>query len=51
MRLIRIVAPHFVAGISESDIAPIIRYMRLWPDDKIWRYCKSKGWAYESYPH
>jgi len=44
--LIQITAPHFVAGYDTQSgrIAPIIRYMRGWPLEKIAGYCKQKGW-------
>ena len=48
-RLIRIEAPHFVAGLvwkqSGSLCAPIIHYMRLWSLAKIFDYCKKKKWT------
>jgi len=48
MKLIRVVAPHFVAGF-ESDgtikrAAPIMSYMVGWSDDKAREYILSKGW-------
>lgn len=50
MRLFRIVAPWFVAGI-EVDLytscyirsAPIIKYMKGWNIGKIKSYCKKRG--------
>ena len=58
--LVRIVAPHFVAGIVldgaigqydyDSDkvlihrCAPILRYMKGWTTHRIERYCRKKGW-------
>lgn len=44
--LIRIVAPHFVAGydMTNDNIAPIIKYVMGWNYYKILNYCKSKGW-------
>lgn len=52
--LLRIVAPHFVAGLvflQGSDVAyraaPIIGYMRGWPTHRIWTYCQRKGWQVE----
>ena len=56
--LIRITAPHFVAGaITEVGIgndyvakaAPIIRYMKGWPVYKVKAYCAKKRWVYK--PH
>jgi len=48
-RLIRIVAPHFVAGLvtDGSQCAPIISYMRRWSLGDIIRYCKKKRWEYQ----
>lgn len=52
MKIIRIVAPHFVAGalLEPSGVvrtAPIIKYMVGWTRDKVFGYCKSKGWSAE----
>lgn len=60
--LIRIVAPHFVAGIITQKIsngilgwsddeyynecAPILKYMKEWKPYKIKQYCIRKGWGY-----
>jgi hypothetical protein len=48
MLLIRIIAPHFVAGIERiayrNRCAPILGYMQTWNIEKIQNYCKSKGW-------
>jgi len=45
---IQIVAPHFVAGIDiegkERRVAPIIKYMKDWPIEKILGYCRKKNW-------
>jgi hypothetical protein len=51
-RLIRIVAPHFVAGAVAVDgkvtfFAPIISYMRGWGIDRVKNYCTKKGWGYD----
>jgi hypothetical protein len=48
MRLIRVVAPHFVAGF-ESDgtvrrAAPILGFMTGWSDDRARVYMAAKGW-------
>jgi hypothetical protein len=53
--LFRVVAPHFVAGIVVVggrivEAAPIIRYMVGWNGAHLVRYCRSKGWAWESVP-
>lgn len=47
--LLRIEAPHFVAGVVVRDhrvakSAPIVKYMRGWPQSKVLSYCASKGW-------
>jgi len=44
--LIRIEAPHFVAGydMANNNIAPIIKYMRGWNLTRIETYCARKGW-------
>lgn len=51
--LVRIVAPHFVAGLEHDNdsvrrAAPIIKYMIGWEPRKVWDYCKSKGWKYKT---
>jgi len=62
LMLIRIVAPHFVAGIEifkisdgvlglENDeyynkCAPILKYMKEWSPYEIKQYCIKKGWGY-----
>jgi hypothetical protein len=45
--LIRITAPHFVAGIIRGDAAPILHYMRGWSVARIRAYCAWKGWDCE----
>ncbi len=52
--LIRIVAPHFVAGIVAKDgrviaAADILRYMERekWDGRRVAAYCKAKGWTWE----
>jgi hypothetical protein len=51
-RLIRVSAPHFVAGavLNDRDIvvftAPIISYMKGWTSDKVRQYCERKGWIF-----
>lgn len=52
MALIRIVAPHFVAGIHASRgkvdyAAPILDYMRGWTGAQVRDYCLKKGWKWE----
>lgn len=48
MTLVRIVAPHFVAGLEFDGVvtrtAPILRYMRGWDDRRVRLYCARKGW-------
>jgi len=51
--LIRIVAPHFVAGIILDDYdfvcetAPILHYMLSWSYNEVKRHCVHRGWTYE----
>jgi len=48
MRLIRVVAPHFVAGFETDGVvrraAPILKYLVGKTDDQARAYIKSKGW-------
>lgn len=48
MKLVRVVAPHFVAGFETDGTvrraAPILKYMTGWLDQKARGYVKSKGW-------
>lgn len=42
-------APHFYAGIVLDDniviiAAPIVKYMKGWPRDRVRSYCQQKGW-------
>lgn len=53
-RLLRIVAPHFVAGIILRDdvvikAAPIVRYMAVnkWSYWRVFGYCQEKAWSLE----
>lgn len=50
--MIRIVAPHFVAGlvIDPRRCAPIVKYMQSWTVERILGYCKSKGWQAQVMP-
>ena len=47
-QLVRVVAPHFVAGFETDGIvrraAPILRYLVGKTDDKARAYIKKKGW-------
>lgn len=46
--MIRIVAPHFVAGVVIGErAAPIVAYMTQWPVESIKAYCADKGWGCE----
>jgi hypothetical protein len=50
--LIRIVAPHFVAGLEAEHgrvvrAAPILRYMLGWEGARVAGYCRSKRWTWE----
>lgn len=55
--LLRISAPHFVAGIElwsgydkddpVNKPAPILKYMKTWTVSRIMRYCRKKGWQYQ----
>lgn len=47
--LVRVVAPHFVAGLVVDDdhvilAAPILRYMVGWPADKVRAKLAEMGW-------
>lgn len=48
MKLVRVVAPHFVAGFETNGTvrraAPILRYMIGWPDAQARAYMRLKGW-------
>lgn len=48
MKLVRVVAPHFVAGFESDGIvrrtAPILKVMRGWSDDRARKYILRKGW-------
>jgi len=49
--MIRIVAPHFVAGIVPGGkCAPILSYMAGWPTQRIIEYCQRKHWRCELMP-
>lgn len=52
IEVVRIVAPHFVAGIVPHNgrvvnAAPILRYMIHWNGKRVADYCKAKGWTWE----
>ena len=48
MKLVRVVAPHFVAGFETDGVvrraAPIIKYLVGKTDDQARAYIKRKGW-------
>ncbi len=49
--MLRISAPHFVAGIVRGGLcAPIIRYMKGWTLAQIESYCAKKSWEVERMP-
>jgi len=49
--LLRILAPHFVAGVEirtgGNRCAPILSYMKDWSLAKIRAYCRKKMWELE----
>ena len=48
MRLVRVVAPHFVAGFETDGTvrrsAPVLRYLVGWNDGRARAYLHSRGW-------
>jgi len=48
VKLVRVVAPHFVAGFETDGIvrrtAPILKNLRGWTDDRARKYIQRKGW-------
>lgn len=51
---LRVIAPHFVAGIEFSNstgepvkFAPILHYMKNWRIEKAVKYCNNKNWQIE----
>jgi len=48
VNLVRVVAPHFVAGFETDGIvrrtAPILKRMLGWTDDRARKYISRKGW-------
>jgi hypothetical protein len=51
VKLVRIVAPHFVAAVVADSVvrecAPILSYMMGWNGRQVADYCKRKGWSWE----
>lgn len=50
--VIRIVAPHFVAGVVPHNgrvvnAAPVLGYMTHWTGKQVADYCAKKGWTWE----
>jgi hypothetical protein len=50
--MIRIIAPHFIAGVVMTDgrvtrRAPILHYMIGWSAQHVIAYCERKHWRYE----
>lgn len=56
LELVRIMAPHFVAGVLVDDnmrvavAAPILRWAVHRPIDWLASYCRGKGWGIEAVP-
>jgi len=48
VKLVRVIAPHFVAGFETDGIvrrtAPILKQLRGWSDDRARKYIARKGW-------
>lgn len=54
--LVRIEAPHFVAGLTAANgrvirVAPILAYMIGWEGRQVAWYCSRKGWRWQALPH
>lgn len=48
--ILRIAGPGFLAGVVPRDqkhVAPIIKYMAGWTEDRIYAYAKKRGWTVE----
>lgn len=50
--LVRITAPHFIAGIVAKDgivvrAAPILKYMMGWTGKQVAEYTTKNGWSWE----
>jgi len=52
--MLRIVAPHFVAGVQLDteglvvEAAPILWYMQDWAAARVYAYCRGRGWRVET---
>lgn len=52
--MIRVVAPHFVAGAHVTpdhrigETAPILGYMSGWTVERVREYCRRKSWLAEA---
>lgn len=47
-QLLRITAPHFVAGVVVGwRAADILAYMAHWTPERIYAYCRKHGWKVE----
>lgn len=52
--MLRIVAPHFVAGVhvepdfTIGETAPIVKYMKGWSVTAVREYCRRKDWLAEA---
>jgi len=48
VKLVRVVAPHFVAGFETDGVvrrtAPILKVLRGWTDERARKYIQRKGW-------
>lgn len=52
LTIMRVVAPHFVAGVAVRNgriarTAPVLSYMKGWNGRRFDEYLKSKGWTCE----
>ena len=47
-QLVRILAPHFVAGVILGErAAPIVAYRRTWSLEQIAKHCRARRWQME----
>ncbi len=52
MRLLRITTPSAVCGVvivhgSVRYVAPYMRFMHRWPEEKVFDHCRRKNWQVE----